>query len=255
MKREYLFFKQFALAAKSYIKALSFVINNGLWIYFIYPLIISILMIVGGFSLATSLSNSLETWILNLPIAAGLNETVSTWTSFLHFFLHIGLNIIFFFIYLTLNKYILLILMSPVMASLSERTEQIICGIKHPFNLLQFIKDISRGIRIALRNMFIEFGVIFLCFIVVWIPVVGWLSPILLFILSCYFYGFSMVDYTNERRKMNISASVQYMRKNKGLIIGNGFIFSLLFALPFIGGTISAILAPVAATIAVLETK
>lgn len=64
-----------------------------------------------------------------------------------------------------------------------------------------------------------------------------------------------MVDYTNERRKMNISASAQYMRKNKGLIIGNGFIFSFLFALPFIGGTISAIIAPVAATIAVVEKK
>ncbi|MCE9538580.1 MAG: EI24 domain-containing protein [Bacteroidetes bacterium] len=253
MKSRNRFFEQFALASKSYIKALSFVIDNGLWIYFIYPLIISILMIVGGFSFATSLSNSLEHWILHLPIAAGLND--AAWTGFLHFFLRIGLYIIFFFIYLTLNKYIVLILMSPAMASLSERTEQIISATKHPFNLLQFVKDISRGICIALRNMFIEFGVIILCFMVVWIPIIGWLSPLFLFILSCYFYGFSMVDYTNERRKMNISESVKYMRKNKGLVIGNGCIFSLLFAIPFIGGPISAILAPVAATIAVLETK
>lgn len=255
MKSGLRFFEQFALAVKSYMKAISFITNNSLWVYLIYPVIISILLLVGGFSLAASLSETLENWILSFPIFAGIDALGSIWANFLHFFLRIALNIIFFFIYLTFNKYILLILMSPLMASLSERTEQIISGTKHPFNLIQFVKDVFRGICIAFRNMFIEFSVISLCFIIVWIPVIGWLSPVFLFMLSCYFYGFSMVDYTNERRKMNIEESVKYMRKNKGLIIGNGFVFSLLFALPFIGGMISAILAPVAATIAVLETN
>lgn len=252
MKSRLSFFDQFGIAVKSYLKAISFVINNGLWMYFIYPVIISVLLVTGGFALVTSLSNLLESWILGF---INIDKIESTWLSFLHFFLRIGINIIFFFIYLTFNKYVLLILMSPAMASLSEKTEHIINGTRYSFNLLQFTKDVFRGICIALRNMFIEFGFILLCFILVWIPVIGWLCPIFLYILSCYFYGFSMIDYTSERHKMNISNSILYIRKNKGLAIGNGFVFSLFFAIPFIGGMASAILAPVAATIAVLETE
>lgn len=251
MKNRYHFFEQFGVAVKSYLKALSFVFNNGLWIYFIYPVIITVLLIVGGFALITSISEALEMWILDF-----LNlDNTGSWLKFIHFFIHIGLNIIFFFIYLTLNKYILLILMSPVMASLSEKTDQIINGTHYAFDIRQFIKDVFRGIGIAFRNMFIEFSFIFLCFIVVWIPVIGWVSPVFLYILSCYFYGFSMIDYTSERRKLKLADSIKYIRKNKGLAIGNGFIFSLLFAVPFIGGMVSAILAPVAATIAVFETE
>jgi len=251
MKNRYLFFEQFGVAVKSYLKALSFVFNNGLWIYFIYPVIITVLLIVGGFTLITSISEALEMWILDF-----LNlDNTGSWLKFIHFFIHIGLNIIFFFIYLTLNKYILLILMSPVMASLSEKTDQIINGTLYAFDIRQFIKDVFRGIGIAFRNMFIEFSFIFLCFIVVWIPVIGWVSPVFLYLLSCYFYGFSMIDYTSERRKLKLSDSIKYIRKNKGLAIGNGFVFSLLFAVPFVGGMVSAILAPVAATIAVFETE
>lgn len=246
------FFDQFGKAVKSYLKAISFIINNGLWIYFIYPVIISILLVTIGFSLVTSLSDLIENRILGF---INIDKIESSWLNFLHFFLRIGIDIIFFFIYLTFNKYLLLILMSPAMASLSEKTEHIINGTRYSFNLLQFTKDIFRGICIALRNMFIEFGIILLCFIVVWIPILGWLCPIFLYLLSCYFYGFSMIDYTSERHKMNISNSLQYIRKNRGLAIGNGFVFSLLFAVPFIGGMVSAIIAPVAATIAVLETK
>jgi CysZ protein len=145
--------------------------------------------------------------------------------------------------------------MSPIMALLSERTEELISGKKFPFDLAQFVKDILRGIAIALRNMLIEFGFIFLCMLVVWIPIAGWVTPLFLLIISYYFYGFSMMDYSNERHKLNVSESVRYILKYKGVAIGNGFIFSLLFAFPIIGSMLSTILAPVAATIAVVELK
>jgi CysZ protein len=145
--------------------------------------------------------------------------------------------------------------MSPIMALISERTEEIITGKVYPFNLAQFIKDIARGVVIALRNMFIEFGFIFLGFFIVWIPVIGWIGALFLIVLSYYFYGFSMIDYVSERRRMGISQSVDYVRKNKGLSIGNGFVFSLLFAIPLIGGMLAAVLSPVAACIAVLELE
>ncbi|MCX6296893.1 MAG: EI24 domain-containing protein [Bacteroidetes bacterium] len=249
------FFEQFGLAIKSYVTAISFIFDKGLWKYFIYSLLISALLVFGGFEIAKKLSDAIENGVLfyvNFNSGAG---TLSFLGDALHFLLNIGLKIVFFFIFSTFSKYILLIIMSPVMALISERTEEIVTGKIYPFNILQFMKDILRGVIIALRNMFIEFGFIFLGFFIVWIPVIGWLSTLFLFVLSYYFYGFSMIDYFSERRRLGISQSVRYVRKNKGLAIGNGFIFSLLFAIPFIGGMIVAVVAPVAACIAVLEIE
>lgn len=255
MNKQLSFFGQFGLAIKSYGKAISFVFEKGLWTYFIYTIVIAGLLVFGGFELVHHLSD----WLEGLIMSYFSTDSDKGWLSFLgdalHVLLSVGLKILFFFIFSTLSKYILLILMSPIMALLSERTEEIITGKVYPFNMGQFIKDILRGVMIALRNMFIEFGFIFLGFFVVWIPVVGWIFALFLIIISYYFYGFSMIDYVSERRKMGVSQSVSYVRKNKGLAIGNGFIFSLVFAIPFIGGMIAAVIAPVAACIAVMDLE
>lgn len=255
MEKQLSIWQQFVLGVKSYGQALSFIFNNGLWIYFIYPLIIGIILFFGSFSAAGYISDKLEALILGYIEPENAEGWLGFLSGALHIFLTIGLKIIFFFIYSTFSKYITLIIMSPIMALLSERTEEIITGKKFPFELSQFVKDILRGIAIALRNMLIEFGFIFLCMLVVWIPIAGWVTPIFLLLISYYFYGFSMMDYSSERHKLNVSESVRYIRKYKGVAIGNGFIFSSLFAFPIIGSMLSTVLAPVAATIAVVELK
>lgn len=254
MQKQLSFFEQLGLAIKSYGKAISFVFEKGLWVYFIYSIIIAGLLTFGGFELVHKLSDKLEVWIMSY-FSSDSEGFLSFLSGSLSFLLSIGLNILFFFIFSTFSKYILLILMSPIMALISERTEEIITGKIYPFNLVQFVKDIFRGVIIALRNMCIEFGFIILGFTIVWIPVIGWIGALFLIVLSYYFYGFSMIDYLCERRKMGISESVSYIRKQKGLSIGNGFIFSLIFAIPFIGGMIAAVISPVAACIAVLEIE
>lgn len=255
MEKQLSFFQQVGLAIKSYGKAISFVFEKGLWVYFIYAIIIAALLTFGGFQVVQMFSNWLEGFIVSYFDTSSTEGWLSFLGTALHFLLSIGLKILFFFIFSTFSKYILLILMSPIMALLSERTEEIITGKVYPFNLGQFVKDILRGILIALRNMFIEFAFIFLGFLIVWIPVIGWVSALFLIVLSYYFYGFSMMDYVNERRRKGISESVSYVRKNKGLAIGNGFVFALIFAIPYIGGMMAAVFAPVAACIAVIELE
>lgn len=255
MEKRLNLWEQFVLGLKTYIEALSFVFNNGLWIYFIYPAIISLILFFGSFSLAGYLSNELEQLIMSYITPQETEGWLSFLTGALHIFLTVGLKIVFFFIYSTFSKYITLIIMSPVMALLSERTEEIVTGKKFPFEIAQFLKDVIRGVIIAIRNMLIEFGLIFLCFLIVWIPVAGWISSLFLLIVSYYFYGFSMMDYTNERHKLNIRESVLFIRRNKGVAIGNGLVFSFIFAIPFVGSIVASVLAPVAATLATLEAK
>lgn len=255
MNNQLSFFGQFGLAIKCYGKAISFVFEKGLWVYFIYTIIIGCLLTFGGLHLIHSLSDWLEEWIMSYFNTDSENSTFAFLGSALHVLLAVGLKILFFFIFSTFSKYILLIIMSPIMALISERTEEIITGKVYPFNFVYLLKDIGRGVVIALRNMFIEFGFIFLGFFVVWIPVIGWVAALFLIIVSYYFYGFSMIDYVSERRRMGISQSTAYVRKHKGLAIGNGFVFSLIFAIPLVGAILAAVIAPVAACIAVMDLE
>ncbi len=248
-------FEQFGLGVRSYIKALSLVVNNGLWIYFIYPLVIYVLLFFIGFELIHYLSDGLESFILGYVDSENAGSWLSFLKGFLHFFLSIGLKIIFFLIYSTVSKYVVLILMSPLMAALSEKTETIVTGKKYPFDATQFAKDVMRGILLALRNMFIQLALVLVSCIIVCIPVIGWLCPLFLLILSYYFYGFSMLDYVNERKKLDVTKSVGYMRAHKGIAIGNGFVFSVLFNIPFIGVVTATVLSPVAGCLAVLEKE
>jgi CysZ protein len=173
----------------------------------------------------------------------------------LNLLLTFALNILFFFVFSTFSKYLLLILMSPIMSRISERTEEIITGKKYPFRFSQLLRDVARGTLIALRNMLIESGFILVGFLVFWIPVLDWIYPLFLFVISWYFYGFSMLDYMSERRRLRIPESVSFVRANRGVALGTGFLFALIFAIPIFGGMIAAVLAPAAACAAVLELE
>ena len=148
-----------------------------------------------------------------------------------------------------MSKYITLIVMSPIMALLSEKTEEIVLNKKFTFSISQLLSDIVRGVLLVIRNSIIEFGLIILCF---FIPLPFLTAPFLL-ILSYYFFGFSMLDYYFERQRLDRKQSVAAVRKLKGLAIANGAVFAWIFAIPIVGVIIVSVLSPVAATLAVIE--
>ncbi len=173
------------------------------------------------------------------------------------FIIHFIIRILFIIVFSYTAGYLIVILLSPVYSLLSEKTEKILTGKEYPFSLSQFIKDIWRGIRLAIRNFLIELLVTLLLFILSFIPILGLLTGPSLFFISSYFYGFSFMDYSLERRKMKIQQSVSFMKENKGIAIGNGMFFSFILLIPYIGILLSSFVSlvnVVAATIATTET-
>jgi CysZ protein len=160
-----------------------------------------------------------------------------------------------FMLYSYIFKYIVLIILSPMLAILSEKTSHLLTGAVYPFSFKNFMQDVWRGIRIALRNTFIELGWILLFWIIGFVPIIGFISPVYLFFVSCYFYGFSMIDYNNERNRLSIRESIRFVRKNRGMAVANGMIFYLVFFfVPIIGFLVAPTYAIIAATLAVHET-
>lgn len=262
--------KDFRLGIRTTFEAFSFVFNNKLGHYFLYPIAITLILLYGAKTTIDYIVEYSKTkvggWIgidqsTMLDDPEGFFGTIwfylkKTWDYISNGGVEIILYIVFFYITHKVIKYVTLILMSPVMAFLSEKTEQILVGKEYPFDREQFLKDIWRGILLAIRNFFVEMSLVLLIwlatFIIGSIPLVNALmivitpaSVILIFLIGAYFYGFSTIDYVNERRKLNMSQSIQFVRKNKWLAIGNGALFIIFISIPVIG----AYLGPIFATI------
>jgi CysZ protein len=73
--------------------------------------------------------------------------------------------------------------------------------------------------------------------------------------VECYYYGFSMLDYSCERHNLSPSQSIEYISKHKGLAIGNGMVFFLMHLVPVIGWVLAPAYAVVAATISIYHQK
>jgi CysZ protein len=138
---------------------------------------------------------------------------------------------------------------SPVFAYLSEKTENIIEGNDYPFDLKQLLKDIWRAVRLALRNTLWQTIYIIAILLFSLIPVVGWVSPMIAFLVECYYYGFSMLDYSTERHKLSPSQSITFISNRRGLAIGNGMVFFLMHIIPFVGWVLAPAYAVIAATL------
>ncbi|MCT4613850.1 MAG: EI24 domain-containing protein [Marinifilaceae bacterium] len=249
--------KNFFFGLSTYRQALNYIFRKKIGWYFIFPLLINILIFVAGFELIDSIEQSTKDYIFNLmgfnkaelADAAWYIKAMSTSVSVIF-------KIAFFFIFAYFGGYIVIIIMSPVFSFLSEHVEKIHTGKTYDFNFVQLIKDIFRGIRIAVRNILIELFLTVILFFVSFIPVIGLIAPVLLFFISAYFYGFSFMDYALERKRISVKKSVRFMSINKGIVIGNGFVFALCLLIPFFGVLLSsfaAIVSVVAATIAVDE--
>jgi CysZ protein len=149
------------------------------------------------------------------------------------------------------GKYIVLILLSPLLAYASERAEEVLTGVSHPFSWGRLLKDALRGSLVALRNGFLELVI----GIAVWVATlfVPLLAPIavpLLFVVSAYFYGFSMFDYVFERRRMRIGETVRAVNLRFGAVVANGTCFALLMKIPLLGVMFAPVMASIGAVIA-----
>jgi CysZ protein len=197
--------------------------------------------------------NSADTAVSNLSQISGvdhwLHQQHSAAWSFILIMVGIMARLIMMFFYFSLFKYLFLILGSPVFSYLSEKTESIIEGKEFIFSSTVFYHDIRRGIRLALRNF--GWQTVYTIFILLLslIPLIGSIAPVISGLVECYFYGFSMLDYSCERHKLSPSASISFISRRRGLAIGNGLVFYLMHFIPFLGWVLAPSYALVAATI------
>ena len=140
-----------------------------------------------------------------------------------------------------------------VFAYLSEKTEALIENHSYSFSFPQLLKDIMRGIFIAVRSSLWQAVYLFSLFLISFIPVIGWITPVIALLVEGYYYGFSMLDYSFERRNMSAQQSIYFIGHHKGLATGNGIIFYSMHLVPVIGWVLAPAYAVIAATLSIVK--
>lgn len=219
------FFQQLKLGYVNYWKGVLFLIKHKLYWYVVFPVVLFVGIYWLGYyflSLEQSVHSNIEYGVAEIN---SLNSVI--WrTSKIVFFdaLHT--------IFTKSTLYIVIMILSPILAVLSEKIEEILTGNKYPWNLKQIMRDIKRGIKIAFRNLFWEY---FLFAIVIGVGslIGGTAKEIMILsipmVIGFYFYGFSFLDYVNERRRLNIQQSIYFVSKHKGLAVAIGSVYSIFF--------------------------
>lgn len=242
--------KEIVIAVQSYFRAHQFISRHRLWKWILIPgILYMILFVVGMFFFWESSDAAVSYLSRRIGIDRWLHQQKSGLLSFFFLMGEIMVRLILVLFYFSLFKYLFLIVGSPLFAYLSEKTESIIENKDYPFDLKQLMKDVARGIRLALRNTLWQTVYTVSLLILSFFPVVGWITPVVTLFVECYYYGFSMLDYSCERHKLSPSESITYIGNHKGLAIGNGMVFYLMHLIPLVGWVLAPSYAVVAATI------
>ncbi|MBK6775794.1 MAG: EI24 domain-containing protein [Flavobacteriales bacterium] len=256
-----------SLGSTSFFRAFGFALANGMWWMFLVPVVLWILLVYGVVVLLQGPVDELSHWVaslFNIPFDAAANDGLAGFWNTVKALLEgarelivlVVLKLLVGYVLFSINKYIVLIFLSPMLAYASERTERILTGKDFAFSATQFVKDVGRGALMALRNGLLELCVIIGCWVVtLFVPLLTPFTAVFLFLVSSWFYGFSMFDYVSERRRLRMRDSIDALKANRGMVLANGALFGLMMKLPLLGMMLGPVMASVGASIAMIEKE
>lgn len=213
------FIQNLLVGWRAYIKAFRFILDHKLYWYVLIPAVLMLGIYQIGFMIE-----------MNKPEARAENMNQIIWY-LIRLLVEISISILL----MRFAKYLVVILLSPLISHLSQKVEYLITGNRYTFSLRQLMHDVRRGFRIAIRNIMWEYFFFLIVYLVAWL---GWKeakeSPLfyMIFVIGFYYYGFSFLDYVNERLQLNVEQSIQFARKNRGLALSIGAVYSIMIWVP-----------------------
>ncbi len=239
-------FSEISKGLKSYGKAFDLAVRHNLWTFMLIPGVLSAVFFLGI---------AIAVYFIAGTVSETLVGLLPEWLAggFLEVLFAVVIGILLLLAGLFVVKYIVLIILSPVLSWLSEITEEKISGRK-PSSMSpgEMLSDLWRAIRLNLRNLFIELLLTFALFIVSFIPAIGIFAPPVAWLVQSHYAGFGLADFTLERKRYSVSETVSWVGKNRDVTTGLGIGFMLISLVPVIGWFLAPVLGTIAATVVVL---
>lgn len=244
------FFREFGIGVGCYRRALKFINQHGLWYWLIVPCILNLaaFAFVGYFSWIYT-GDLLEYLLTQIGI-----DGEGWWRVTLQMVISFFVRLIIVMLYLKLFRYIVLIFFAPMLAFISDKIQEIDTGRKKPFTTSQFVKDVVRGVTLAIKNLALEL-LVTTCILLLsfTVPILAIAAPFLIYVVESYYFGFAMLDYRNEFMLISAEESRQLINKHRGLALGVGAVFNVMLFVPFLGVLLAPVLSVVAGGLAFNE--
>ncbi|MCH2489966.1 MAG: EI24 domain-containing protein [Flavobacteriales bacterium] len=219
--------KNIFIAIKAYGGTFKLISQLGLWKYFGVPIAISfITAVIIGFS-AWGLGDNIGSFISRIWFWEWGATTFRAISDVIGALVVIAIGLI-------LYKHIIMALSAPFMSPVSEKIEAHLVGTNHQHRQTSNASQLWRGIRINVRNLLMELLLTIPILVLSLIPVVNFFTSILLFLVQAYYAGFGNMDYTLERH-FEVKESVAFVKKHRGIAIGNGIVFMAMLLIPVVG--------------------
>ncbi len=227
--------KEIVIAFQSWDGTRRFIQHHRLLKWLIIPGVFYTILVIAGIYFFFRSSDQVVSWISSkLDIESWLQQKRNEWLSFLFVMSGVMMRLTVTLFYFSLFKYLVLVIGSPLFAYLSEKTEASLENKYVPVNFDTIRKDSSRSIRLALRNCGWQtvyyIALIFLSLV----PLAGWIVPLICLLMECYYFGFSMVDYSLARNGFTEGQSIIFIGRHKGFAIGSGIVFFLMHIFVFL---------------------
>lgn len=238
-------FGSFFAGVGAYGRAVQLCFKYNLWIYFLVPALICILLGGGMIYGVWSISDDLGSWLASFwPFRWG-----KTWIdNVAQVFGGLAVGAFGFIIF----RNLVLAVAGPFMSLLSERVENRLRGQSSvPFKMNAFLSDLLRGIRIAIRLIVRELFFTLMLFLLGLIPGLALVTTPLIFVVQAYYAGAGNIDFALERH-YRVRDSIRFVRQHRGLAIGNGTVY-LLLLLSVVGFLVALPLATIAATVETIK--
>ncbi|GAH44747.1 unnamed protein product [marine sediment metagenome] len=265
--------KEFLTGFRAYWASYGFMSRHGLWNWLIPSVVLSFLIMVGGWLLIDLAADQAE-GLFNgyFPPSEGLEEEASFWDQFRHITRSSGawairalVYVALFWFKIKLIKYVVLVGLGPVMAGVSEAAENKLRGEFHSFSFKTWLREVVRGVRSAVLLFTLETTL----GLTLWVagavicaglpPLAFVIAPavlVLTFLMSSWFYGASVTDFVWERQGLGARQGIRKSFSMPMRTLGLGLPFAIWMAIPFVNWYIAPVLAPVTSAVgAVLATS
>ena len=217
-----------------------------LWKFFMIPMLISFLVFSMILLISLSLSGPIGSYIASFWSWDFGQENINAISRFFGGLLIVLIGFVSF-------KHIIMALSAPFMGPVSKIIEDDFNGVVLQIKTSTPSRLLFRGIRISSRNLVRELLLSIPILLLGLIPIIGFFSVILLFLMQAYFAGFGNMDYTLERH-FSYQKSIFFVNNNRGLAIGNGIVFMLFLLIPFVGVILVHPFSVTAATIVTVKS-
>lgn len=248
--------RDFIISIQAYFKAHELIKRHKLWKWIVVPGIVYAFLFAFSMYFFSKSANSVIEWLtLETGLEKWLNTLDQSWIGFLFTIGGIIIWILMMLLYFSLFKYIWLILGAPIFSFLSQRTISILENTPMPHTPQDYVEQITDGIKKAIRNTLWQTIYIIAILFISLLPLLGWVTPLLAGFVECYFYGFSMLNYSFEKYNSSNFNSSTFINRHRGLAIGNGMVFYMMHGIIFIGWIFAPFYAVIAATITMHEVQ